>query len=461
MRDLTQGNIHKTFLIFSIPIILSSMLQSAFGLVDTAMAGLLLGPHALAALGATNAFFGLIYSFFYGHAYGLSVYVGNMFGAKEYRLLKTSVQTNILLVLMVSVVVAALSILFYRPIFYYLNIEDAIWEDTKIYFFCLCIHLVVSMCSHFYLMCCNAVGVTTFPLIISIISSVLNIVGNYVSLAVLKWGVMGLGVSTILSTAVGFLCYYIRFRHYYREMDVHKIRVTPHWRYIARVLPASGSNIAQQISMYAANFIIAPLVNQMGYVALAVLAVGNSLRNWIIVFYNAAAKTGANYIAQCVGSHKYHLIRRAARTAFLHCLVTTLPIIALFVALPDTFTALFLQEGVESAAQEGVRQYIRILFPLALLQALCGVFHSIFRGIGSNHKLLTASLIGTVSSIISAFWLIPAFGILGYYWYHGISWALELLYEMIVYFSGHWVPSSIRKQVMRGKRDEPFSSSST
>ena len=448
MKDLTQGNIHKTFLIFSIPIILSSMLQTAFGLVDTAMAGLLLGPRALAALGATNSYFGLIYAVFYGHAYGLSVYAGNMFGAKEYRHLKTSVQTNMLLVLAVSVAVAALSIVFYRPIFHYLNIEDEIWEETKIYFFCLCINLVVSICSHFYLMCCNAVGVTTLPLAISIISSVLNITGNFLSLTLLKWGVFGLGLSTIFSSTVGLVCYFFRFRHYYQEMGVHKIRVVPHWRYIARVLPASGSNIAQQISMHASNFIIAPLVNQMGYIALAVLAVGGSLYNWIIVFYNAAAKTAANYIAQCVGSRKFHLIRRAARTAFIHCFLTVVPLILFFVSFPDPLSNLFLQEGADPAAREGVREYIRILFPFSIMQACLGVFHSLFRGIGSHNKLLIGSLSSTVSSVIFAFLLIPPFGIKGYYLYHIIAWCVELAYEFILYLTGRWIPRSIRNQVL-------------
>ena len=449
MKDLTQGNIHKTFLIFSIPIILSSMLQTAFGLVDTAMAGLLLGSRALAALGATNSYFGLIYAIFYGHAYGLSVYAGNMFGAKEYRRLKTSVQTNMLLVLVVAVAVAALSIVFYRPIFLYLNIEDEIWEEAKIYFFCLCINLVVSICSHFYLMCCNAVGVTTLPLAISIISSVLNITGNFLSLTLLKWGVFGLGLSTILSSSVGLVCYFFRFRRYYREMGVHKVRVVPHWHYITRVLPASGSNIAQQISMHAANFIIAPLVNQMGYVALAVLAVGGSLYNWIIVFYNAAAKTAANYIAQCVGSQKYHLIRRAARTAFFHCLVIVVPLVVLFVAFPDPLSNLFLQESADSAAKEGVREYIRILFPISIIQACLGVFHSLFRGIGSHNKLLIGSLCCTVSSVIFAFILIPPLGLRGYYLYRAIAWSIELIYELTLYLTGHWVPKSIRKQVMK------------
>ncbi|MBQ9086716.1 MAG: MATE family efflux transporter [Clostridia bacterium] len=454
MRDLTQGNIHKTFLVFSLPIILSSMLQTAFGLINTSVAGLFLGPQALAALGATSSYFGIIQALFYGHAYGLSIYAGNMFGAKEYRHLKTSVQTNILLVLGVSTLFAAISILCYRPVFHYLNIEDAIWEETKTYYFCLCVHLVVSLCSHFYLMCCNAVGVTTFPLVISIVASVLNVVGNLLSVTVLNLGVLGIGLATVLSAAVSFLCYFIRFRHYYRQMGVHKIKVTPHWRYIARVFPASGPNILQQISMHVANLVTAPLTNGMGYVALAVLAIGGNIRNWLVVFYNASAKTASNYIAQCVGAKKFNLIKKAARTALLHSFVVVLPLMALIYIFPDALCDIFIQDGSDSAVREGVGQYIRVFFPMCGINMVCAVFHSVFRGVGANDKLLIGSIITSVASIVLGFLLIPSMGLMGYYLCHGIAWAIEAAYEVIVYWTGRWIPKHLRKEIWKQKNEK-------
>ena len=163
MKDLTKGNIYKAFFVFAIPIILSSVLSSMFSVVDTAIAGQYLGSHGLAAVAAPGAAFSVVYAVFYGHAYGLAVYVGNAFGGKEYRRLRNAVTTNMIVVLAVSVAIAVLSIIFWKPVFAYLKIEDALYEDARTYYFFLCINIIVYMVGHFYHIACNAVGVTTFP----------------------------------------------------------------------------------------------------------------------------------------------------------------------------------------------------------------------------------------------------------------------------------------------------------
>ena len=139
MKDLTQGNIYKSFFVFAIPIILSSVLSSMFSVVDTSIAGQYLGSHGLAAVAAPGAAFSVVYAIFFGHAYGLAVYVGNAFGGKEYRRLRNAVSTNMIVVLIVSATVAALGMIFWRAIFSYLKIEDAIYEDARTYYFFLCV----------------------------------------------------------------------------------------------------------------------------------------------------------------------------------------------------------------------------------------------------------------------------------------------------------------------------------
>ena len=53
MKDLTKGNTLKTFLIFAIPLVLGGVLSQGYNLVDTIIAGKMLGDTGLAAIGAT------------------------------------------------------------------------------------------------------------------------------------------------------------------------------------------------------------------------------------------------------------------------------------------------------------------------------------------------------------------------------------------------------------------------
>ena len=158
MRDLTQGSIHKNFLIFSVPIIISSVLSSAFGVINTSIAGLFLGAKGLAATSATSGYFSIIYSVFFGFAYGMAVYMGNLFGAKDFVRLKKIMVTTFCVIIAATLLVGGISVFLYRPVFAFLNVEEAIWDDSLKYYRLMCAHMCLAMLSHFFITAANAIG---------------------------------------------------------------------------------------------------------------------------------------------------------------------------------------------------------------------------------------------------------------------------------------------------------------
>ena len=94
MKDLTKGNIYKTFLLFAIPMVLSSLLSQAYSTIDTIMAGKLLGDSALAAIGALSPFETFVNSVFWGYGMGVGVYVSHLFGAGAHEKLKQVIVNN-------------------------------------------------------------------------------------------------------------------------------------------------------------------------------------------------------------------------------------------------------------------------------------------------------------------------------------------------------------------------------
>ena len=109
MKDLTKGNIYKTFILFAIPVILASLLSQGYATINVIMSGKLLGDSALAATGATSPFNTFINSIFWGYGMGVGIHVSHLFGAKDYRRIKEAVISNFALL---TVVLAVLSILF-------------------------------------------------------------------------------------------------------------------------------------------------------------------------------------------------------------------------------------------------------------------------------------------------------------------------------------------------------------
>jgi Na+-driven multidrug efflux pump len=273
MKDLTQGNIYKNFFFFSIPIVLSSLLSSAFGVINTSIAGQFLGAEGLAATSIASPYTNVIILIGNGYSYGFSVLAGNLFGAKNYERLRRMLYSNILAISAVLAVICALSIVFCTPIFRFLNVEEQIWEASKQYFILNCIHILIWQMGSMYMYCCHAMGETKFPLIVSFASTALTVVGNLLTVAVWDWGVVGIGASTILANALTLICYWLRFRKYFRELGLENTPVRPSLKDVKALASYSLPNIVQQVAMGGTALLIAPVRNGLGYLVVAALSV--------------------------------------------------------------------------------------------------------------------------------------------------------------------------------------------
>ena len=225
MKDLTTGSIHKNFLYFAIPIMLTSLLSTTFGMVDTAIAGLFLGSKGLAALGATTSFFGLIESVCYGLIYGVSMVIAQTFGAKQYSRLRTIFLSNLLITVVFLSVLAAVAIPLWRPVFAFLNVDPEITKEAHIYYVAFCMYMVFAIINHYCLSCSHSIGETTFPLYVSILGSLINIGGNLLSVTVLDLGILGIAISTVVSAALCSVLHLLRFRNYFKKIGTISILV--------------------------------------------------------------------------------------------------------------------------------------------------------------------------------------------------------------------------------------------
>ena len=102
MKKLTEGNIYKTFILFSFPLALSAVFSQVFRLLDNIIAGRFLGDIGLGAVGATGAFIAVTSSPFWGYSAGFGVYLSNKFGAKEYYELKSALYHSTLFLFLIT-----------------------------------------------------------------------------------------------------------------------------------------------------------------------------------------------------------------------------------------------------------------------------------------------------------------------------------------------------------------------
>jgi Na+-driven multidrug efflux pump len=277
--------------------------------------------------------------------------------------------------------------------------------------------------------------------------------GNFLTVAVFDLGVLGLGVSTPVST---FLCSVLnlaRFQYYFKKMGVHREPYRFRFEHVTSLFSYSLPNMFQQSAMFLISFLTAPIYNGLGYTAVAVLSITSRIQSLLTTLYYAMARTLGNFAAQCIGAKKYYKIRPAIGVAMLQSCFFFVPLLILMWLFPNHVCSIFVDQATEMSVTEYLLIYIRRFLPLVFLNMVCAVFHSTFRGIKANHHLIISTATSGVVNLVVCYLITPIYGIVGVFIGSTSSWLIECIYIAVIYFTGFWVPKSIRQQVLASPGD--------
>lgn len=438
MKNLTEGNIYKNFLIFAIPIVISGLLSQAYNIIDSMIAGKYLGEAGLAAVGSTAAFINLATSIFWGYSTGSSIYTAILFGAGKYKDLKVNIYSNAVAVMIISCTISLLSIIFKNMIFNMLNIDVEIRKMASIYYIIYMSGLFTFCLNHFGVCTMQALGISEYPLRMSIISTIINISGNLLSVTVFNFGIAGIAASSVIAALIPCICYFFRLKRCFNELGVadYKIKIS-----IASVKKSFGFGfpvMLQQSVMYLASFIISPIVNALGSSAIAAYSVDIKIYDINAGVYQNSAKSLMNYTAQCVGAGKTENLKKGVFVGFLQGIILLSPFLITCVTLSSRFCSIFFPSDYTGEAIELAVRFVRCFLPFVVFNVINNLFHAFFRGIKAMKLLLLFTTLGAVSRIIATLLLSRIYGMDGVYMGWVISWICEALPVALLYFSGVW-----------------------
>lgn len=434
MKDLTQGNVYKTYFLFALPLVLAGFLMQAYNLIDTVIAGRFLGESGLAALGATSEMIILTSSTFWGVNAGLGIYTAALFGAKKYEDLKNNLYTTFLILFGTMLTIGILLVIFREPIFDFLRVDEAIRPEARKYFTVYILGLALIVTNDFGLCTLNALGASGFPFKMSLLSMTLNISGNLLSVAVLDLGVLGLAISSVTAAFIVDIFYFFKIRKCLHELGVLKgtpFRVSlPHLRQSAVYAVPPGF---QQLVMYISSFLILPLINGVGDAASAAYIVILQLYSVVAEVYQNSSKTVSNYVAQASGAGKTHLYTKGIRAGLLQAVAFATPLVALFALFPRFFAGLFFPAGFSGDAVEYVILFLTSCLPFVIINTVNNLFHSYFRGVADAKLLLFTTAFGSFSRLVLTYLFIGK-GIVGVFLGWAGSWVLEAILNGCLYF---------------------------
>lgn len=302
-QNLTEGKLARQIFLFSVPLMISNLLQALFNMADIMVVGQFVGPEALGSVGSTTILVTLFTGFLIGMGNGVNVMVARYFGARSDRDVSETVHTSLILCLLEGVVILALGQLFSRAMLELLNTKEVLIDDAALYLRIYFLGMPAMAVYNFGNAVFSAVGNTKKPLLFLTTAGVANVVMNLFFVIVCGLGVAGVAIASAASQCICAVLIIVSLLRSKENIALrpHALKVSPDKaRFVLRLgIPAGFQNAIFAI----ANLFIQSGVNSFD----AVTVEGNSAANSDALVYdvmNAFYMACSSFISQNMGAKK-------------------------------------------------------------------------------------------------------------------------------------------------------------
>ena len=433
-KNLTEGNIYKNLLIYAVPLILSSLLMQAYSTVDGMIAGKFISEYALGAVSATSSFDTLISQLMNGFFTGFAVYIAHLFGSRSYAEIKRDVVGTGFVIVLASLLFSVLTIALRTPVMTYLKIDQIIYAEAERYFIVYTAGYVIFYFNSFVLHVLHALGITSFSLYVSVLSALLNIGGNLLTILVFDMGVAGLALSTVLSALVSTVIYIVILRRAFREMPSEAVSYRPSFYCLARSARYTVPAALQMLAFHGITFFIAPAINALGAAATTGYNVANRLYSFATLCLWQATAALSCYIGQCVGVGDPAKIRRGFRCGVILNVALLLPAVLVISLFAGGIVSVFFPNGYVGEAYQYAVRYARYFLPFVFVQLVGHVLHAYMRSLARMGAVLGVTLLGSATRLAATLLLVPTLQLDGVYIGQIISWGIDALVSLLLFF---------------------------
>lgn len=433
--DMCEGPLLKKIIIYTIPIILTGILQLLFNAADMVVVGRFCGSVSLGAIGATGALINLIINLFMGLSVGAGVLAAQALGAEDGKGVFHTVHTSIPVALISGAFLMVIGVVGSKWFLELMDTPENVLKLSTVYmriYFC---GMIPSMVYNFGAAILRAAGDTKGPLFFLTIAGVVNVILNLFFVVVLHMNVAGVALATVISqilsavlilmalTRRGDLC-----RLELKEMHIYG----PVLRKMLRIgLPAGLQGSLFSIS----NVLIQSSVNSFGEVAMSGNAAAGNIEGFVYIIMNSFHQTTLNFVGQNVGAKNYKRVGRVVRISLFLVFAAGLTAGLCAWSFGRTLLGIYITDSADAIAYGLIRMsYICTTY------FLCGMMDTMtgaMRGLGVSIEPLVITVLGVC--VLRIAWIYTVFQIPGYhtlnclYLSYPLSWGLTLIAQILVY----------------------------
>ena len=434
-RSMLQGPLLSGILLYTLPIILTSVLQLLFNAADLVVVGQFRGSASLAAVGATGAVTNLIINLFIGLSVGAGVCVAHGIGSKNEEAVHRTVHTALPAAVISGLVLTVVGVCFSKTFLIWMgtpeNILPLSTQYMQIYFCGMTFNMVYNFCAAIL----RAAGDTKSPLIFLSIAGLINVGLNLLFVALFGMNVDGVALATTISQGVSAVLVVLVLMHRKDacRLELKKLRFyKPQLLKMVRIgLPAGVQGSLFSIS----NVLIQSSINSFGDIVMSGNAASGNIEGFVYVTQNAFHQTAVNYVGQNMGARQYDRVKKILWTC-LGCVSVAGLVMGLTVRyFGDMLLSIYITDSQE-AIYYGLLRMTYICIPYFLC-GLMDVSTGALRGMGASLQPMIISVLGVCG--IRILWIYTIFQVPQYhtpqclYSSYTVSWVATFIFQLAAF----------------------------
>ena len=416
---------------FTIPLVLGNLFQLTYNAADSVIVGKLLGEEALAAVGTSTPIMNIAILLISGMCMGASVLMSSQYGAQDYDTLSRQISTTLLSGCGFSAVFSLVMMFLASPVLRLIQVPEDVIPEASSYLRIVFLGLIFTFVYNFLANTMRALGDSRTPLYFLMASSVINVGMDLLFVAVLRLGVMGSAVATVLSQALCclFCAAYIRLR-------VPLLCLGKRWLVfdrglLKRTVSYGSTSAMQQVCLQVGKVIIQSVVNAQGTSVMAAFTAVNRVDDFAYTPQQNIGHAMTTFIAQNKGAGHQERIKKGFRCGLLVELCYSLFLLVFIFCAAPAIMGLFAKEDSVQAVSLGT-DYLRLISFMYILPGFTNGIQGFFRGMGDMKVTLYSTFMNMLGRVVAVILMVQVLnlGFASLAWANMAGWIVMLLFEV-------------------------------
>ena len=420
--DMCNGSIMDKLISFSLPLMLSSILQLMFNAVDIIVVGRFSSSQALAAVGSTTALINIFTNLFIGISLGANVLAARYFAAGRDKEMSEAVHTAITLALISGVIMAFVGVGMSRTALSLMATPPDVIDLSAVYMRIYFMGMPFFMLYNYGAAILRAVGDTKRPLVFLIAAGLTNVVLDLLLVIVIPLGVAGVAIGTVASQMISCI---LVLRCLYKSEGSYQLRFSRlmiRWVYLKRIFQVGIPAGIQSTVINFSNALLQSSVNSFGSTAMAGYTAANNILGFLYAAVNAVTQACMSFTSQNYSVGKQKRMDRV----LLDCMLLSAGVSVVLGVGAYVFGSQILR--IYTTETEVIQCGLEILSITTVPYFLCGIMDLIpgaLRGMGHSAVPMVLSVIGTVGTRIV--------------WIYGFFPQHRSLHFLFISYPGSWI----------------------